>query len=145
VRFYDDAEVIPGEKILTAMKSIGFDPSITLYLDSSDLEIDRSPVSADGVHEFSSEFVNYSSNRLRVNMSVPHSGYALFSELYYPGWIAIADNEIVEILRGNHCFRTVRVDESVSGLEMLYFPMQFKLGLYISMMTISCIIFARLK
>jgi hypothetical protein len=145
VIFFNNFQVIPEENMLQAMNAFSFDPASTLYFDSSTKNMIRPAVFHVTDNEFSFEFVEYTPNRMSLSLTVPHAGFTLFSELHYPGWISNADGRILEILRGNYCFRTIQVDESVSGMDMIYYPMQFKIGLFISLMTISCIIFVRLR
>ena len=46
--------------------------------------------------------------KAKVNAEVP--GYVVFSELYYPGWLAKIDDKPADILRADACLRAVLVE-----------------------------------
>lgn len=59
----------------------------------------------------------------------------VLSDNYYPGWIAFVDNKPVPIMRANYSFRALPVPAGNHEVSMIYDPLSFKSGLYISILT----------
>jgi hypothetical protein len=67
--------------------------------------------------------------------------YVVFNETFFPGWKAWLDGEPVPIYRAYGQFMAVRVDQgSVHQINFGYEPDTFKMGLFISICSVSVLI-----
>jgi uncharacterized membrane protein YfhO len=72
--------------------------------------------------------------KLRVEMGAP--GFVVLSDVYYPGWSAAVDGREVKILRADHAFRAVWLDEGRHELSFMYRPFSVRVGLWTTMATL---------
>lgn len=56
-------------------------------------------------------------------------GYLVFTDSFYPGWIATVDGAAAKILRANYSFRGVAVPLGMHNVEFHYRPIPFYIGL----------------
>ena len=75
--------------------------------------------------------------RLEVAVAVDRPGYLVLSDSYFPGWQARVNGSAARILPANYLVRAVAVPAGVSRVEFLYRPWAFRLGLWISLVTLS--------
>ena len=59
----------------------------------------------------------------------------VMSEIFYPGWKAYVDGESREILRVDHTFRGLYLEEGKHEVLVVFDPLAFKLGLLVSTVT----------
>jgi hypothetical protein len=76
-------------------------------------------------------------NRFEVAFEAPASGWIIISEVWYPGWRAYLDGELVPILRANYLFRAIPTSGGVHRLVMIYQPISFRAGLAISLVSLA--------
>jgi uncharacterized membrane protein YfhO len=60
----------------------------------------------------------------------------VLSEIYYPDWKAFVDGVEFEVLRANYCFRAVEIPKGEHILEMKFNSKAFKLGAFVSSITL---------
>jgi hypothetical protein len=70
---------------------------------------------------------------LRVSFAQP--GFLVVADVFYPGWQARVDGEVVPLLRANYAFRAVRLDRGEHRVEFAYRPLSFVAGVALSLMT----------
>jgi membrane protein YfhO len=81
------------------------------------------------------QITGYGPNEIDLQVIAGQPGYLILSEVYYPGWTATVDGQLVEVLRANSLFRAVPVPAGSSQVRLTYDPLSFKLGLAISSLT----------
>lgn len=64
----------------------------------------------------------YEPNHLTYDVSSPHGGVVVLSEIYYPGWTATLDGHPIEIARANYVLRALRVPAGSHKLELGFHP-----------------------
>ena len=79
--------------------------------------LDGSPLDSGRV-----ELKSREANALTYNISTPHGGVAVLSEIYYPGWEAMIDGKPAEIGRVNYILRALRVPAGDHVVELRYEP-----------------------
>lgn len=73
-----------------------------------------------------------------VALTVTSTGNLLFlSDTYYPGWQAFIDGAETKIYRADHAFRAVYVPEGTHTVRFTFFPLSFKIGLIITMISLA--------
>lgn len=78
----------------------------------------------------------YFPNRIELTSNSPINSVLLLSELYYPGWKAYIDGEVVPILRADYLLRAIRLSAGQHRITFSYKPMSFYVGSTISIFTI---------
>lgn len=78
----------------------------------------------------------YSNNYLKFKVVANKPAIAVFSEIWYPDWIAFVDGKQTQILRANYCFRAVKIPAGEHIIEMSYQSTAFNCGAIISLVTI---------
>ncbi|MCM8776550.1 MAG: hypothetical protein NC930_09435, partial [Candidatus Omnitrophica bacterium] len=63
--------------------------------------------------------IDYSEDRVRIEIEVPSEGYLVLSDLHYPGWQAMANQKAVPIHRVNGVFRGIYLP-SAGRYEILF-------------------------
>ncbi len=77
-----------------------------------------------------------SSTHFRITGNAKNAGYLFTSELFYPGWKIYVDGIETPIQRINYYFRGVPIEEGIHTIEMIYAPLSFLLGLWISLVSV---------
>ncbi len=88
----------------------------------------------------SSKLLAYSPNRVEFEIEGEKEGYFLFTDTYYPGWRAFLDGEEKAIIP-YYIFRSVPVPAGKHRLLFLFRPFAFKLGFYISLLSLTLLCF----
>lgn len=65
--------------------------------------------------------------------------FLVMSEIFYPGWKAYVDGEPCEILRVDHTFRGLYLEEGRHEVLVVFDPPAFKLGLLVSAVTLATV------
>lgn len=94
------------------------------------------------------EIKAYTSHKLSLDVSVVRKGFLILSEVYYPGWKAFIDGKETKIYRANYILRALPLEPGNHKIELIYKPVSFKIGLYIttfSLLFIALIIIYRMK
>jgi hypothetical protein len=74
----------------------------------------------------------YTPNRIRAQVDATEDGWAVFSEVWYPGWEATVDGQPVPIARADTLFRAVAVPPGHHTIELHFQAPSLRLGLLIS-------------
>ncbi len=93
-----------------------------------------------GQDAFAGEYVSYRSDEVTAYVTTDQPVMVVFSELYYPGWQVTVDGEPSTIWKANYAFRGVVVGQGEHLIEMRYDPFSFRIGLIISIATISLLV-----
>ncbi len=103
-----------------------FDPRAHVLVDS--------PLPAASDTPFQGEVVTlkYQPNSVEIRTRQKGKGYLVLLDAYYPGWQATVDGKAATILRGNHFFRTLPLDEGDHQVIFHYEQEGFRAGFVIS-------------
>ena len=82
------------------------------------------------------KILQYSNNNISLVTNADCQALLYLSDTYYPGWKAYVDEQETEILRANYAFRAVVVPSGNHTITMSYDPLSFKIGYYISLVSI---------
>ena len=85
------------------------------------------------------EVTYFSPLKIELEGDALRSGILFVSEPYYPGWQAIVDGEALNVVELGSGFMGVPVTEGKHSIELIYAPLSFKLGFWISFFTIFAI------
>ena len=64
----------------------------------------------------------YEPNHLTYDVKSDKGGVIVFSEIYYPGWTATVDGELVEVGRVNYVLRAITVKPGNHKVELMFYP-----------------------
>lgn len=80
--------------------------------------------------------------RLEFTVSLDQPGYFVLADSYFPGWQARVNGAPARILPANLLVRAVAIPSGPCRVEFLYRPWGFRLGLWLSLATWSCLLLA---
>jgi hypothetical protein len=83
---------------------------------------------------------SYQNHRVRVTARLNESGILVLADAFYPGWKVYVDKHPERILRANYLFRGVELTPGNHIVEFVYDPTSFKIGLFISLMTVGVVL-----
>ncbi|MFO8073974.1 MAG: YfhO family protein [Polyangia bacterium] len=122
-----DVEVIPNEDRAAArLSEPGFDIESTAVLAEQPPRLGRS---AKGDR---AEIVEYSPNRVAIEVTAGDDALLVLSDNPHPGWSATVDGERVAIRRANLVMRALPIPPGEHLVEMSYLPGSFVLGAVVS-------------
>ncbi len=73
-----------------------------------------------------------SPNRMALSVEADTRGWVVLSDAWYPGWQVAIDGQSSTVQRANFLFRAVEIPPGNHLVEMIYRPIEFYLGLMIS-------------
>ena len=65
---------------------------------------------------------SYGSDEAKYEVESANGGLVVFSEVYYPGWTATVDGELVEVGRVNYVLRAITVKPGNHKVELMFYP-----------------------
>ena len=74
------------------------------------------------------ELVEYSPKQLRYTTRSSANGLAVFSEIYYPGWVATIDGEEAEVIRADYILRALEIPAGEHTIEFSFEPKAYTVG-----------------
>jgi hypothetical protein len=86
---------------------------------------------------FSAEYLTYTNNTLAARVTTDQPVMVIFSEMYYPGWVATVDGLPVPIWQVNYTFRGVVVEAGEHVIEMEFVSPSFQMGKRITGSTLA--------
>jgi hypothetical protein len=128
---------VAPDHTLQALKDPAFEPGTGVLLEAGPSDRPRSHPPA-GASQILSLRDAPNAVTIRANLEAP--GYLVLADTWYPGWKATVDGEQVELLRANHAFRAVKLDEGTHTVEMVYRPLAAILGVWISIGMLAALI-----
>lgn len=87
------------------------------------------------------KLTKYSPNELVYEYSAANSALAVFSEVYYPGWVAEVDGQKVDLLRANYILRAAELPAGNHTLIMSFEPEAYKKGGVIAVISSALLLF----
>jgi len=79
------------------------------------------------------EITTYSNDYISFDVDMRGEGLLIFTENYYPGWIALVDGKETEILRADVTFKAIPLTEGKHEVELTYSPESFYVGIYVAL------------
>jgi len=76
---------------------------------------------------------------IRMNVDFSDDGYVFVSNVFYPGWKARIDDTIAPIVKANYAFQAIFVPKGRHNIAFSYEPLYYKVGKYISIISIFAI------
>lgn len=74
------------------------------------------------------DITSYSLNAVRINTQSAGDGFVVFTDNYYPGWIATVDGKPVKVYRGDYTFKAVFVRKGMHTVIFQYAPQSVSIG-----------------
>jgi len=131
------AEVLHGREALELLADPDFDPLDTVILEEEpELPL---PGAMSGAKS-TVTILEYEPSRIVLEGECSQDGMLVVSEVYYPGWRALVDGREAKIHRANHALRALELEVGSHGVELVYDPLSFKIGLVISAGTLIAIV-----
>ena len=90
------------------------------------------------------KLTNYQPHHLEYNVQTEQGGLLVFSENYYPGWVATVDGAPVEVGRVNYILRAIKVPAGNHKVVMEFSPTSVKVTDGIAYVAIALIVLALL-
>jgi hypothetical protein len=115
------------EAALDRMREGDFDPRRAVVL-MDDWE-SRGPLASELSRV---DIVSYGSNRIEVDAHLDGSGILVFSEIYYPYWVAYVDGTRTPILRADYALRAIPMESGTHRVVLVYESAAFRKGLFLS-------------
>ena len=79
----------------------------------------------------------FTPNLIRLSLSARCDTQLDSSEVWYPGWVAFANNKKIEIKKLNNVFRTINVSKGNYEVLFVYTPMIFVVGGLVSLLAVG--------
>jgi hypothetical protein len=114
------------------MSAADFDPASEAVIEGQAIETVQPSDVVETVH-----FTWYSASSSKAEVVLEMPGFLVFSDLYYPGWKAWVDGKLQPLYATNLTMRGVYVPAGVHQIEVVYAPLSFRIGLYISAATVA--------
>ncbi len=113
-----------------------FDPKETVLLtnaprDSPELPLLAAPAGPEPV-----QIRHYRRELIQLGTELESEGFLVWADQYYPGWRASVNGEERMILKADLCFRAVRLGPGRNELVFWFQPMDFRIGIYASLVSI---------
>lgn len=69
-----------------------------------------------------------SCNQIDIEVKAATASILVFTDTFYPGWIATVDGRESEILQANYLFRAIAVPAGTHAVRFIYNPLSLKIG-----------------
>ncbi len=91
--------------------------------------------------EAKAEIKENKNQSLKIKTQAPQKTILVLSDAYDSGWQAKIDGQLTKIYRANYNFRAVIVPKGEHQIVFQYKPRSFKIGVYLSGVTLLLLIF----
>jgi len=123
---------------LAALSSDGFDPSVYVILEKEPAPLAPPADARPGRSQV--EVVDYTPNRVAVEVNLSADGFLVLSDLYYPGWRAFVDGVEHEVYKADYALRAVQLKAGEHRVEFVFDPLSFRVGLSVSAVTLLAVV-----
>lgn len=131
--------VFEGGGGITVWENQTFAPRVWLVTDAivqtDEITFTRAPTANQEI-----EITNYAPNEMTAQGNVSANGYLVFSEAFVPGWRAFVNEQEVGVTRANHLFRAIPISAGAHQVRMIYEPMPFRVGAWMSGITLLIVL-----
>lgn len=90
------------------------------------------------------EISDYEPEKIIFKVKTFAPGYLFISDAYYPGWRAWEGKREIPILPADAAFRAIPIEQGFHNIEMIYFPISFRLGLWVSLVSSAMLVIVAL-
>jgi len=111
------------------------DRQVVIQMDAEGVEANKPCNAADTVADIRE--ISESPNNVTIQVSTDVGGWLVASDVFYPGWRATLNGEVVPIKKANFLFRAVYVSPGVHTVVFSYYPTSFYMGALISLLAVS--------
>jgi len=112
-----------------------FDLRNSVILESSLSEFELNNLHSSSYELDSAKISEFNENSIQIQTFSENDSILILTDVFYPGWRILIDDEPSEILRANGLVRAVIVPEGSHTVEFQYVPDSFWLGMIISTIT----------
>lgn len=144
VNVYENEDVLPRAFFVPEFKVVedrsaalevltgdDFDPSAYVILEKEPASL---APPAGGVPTRSEvKIVEYTPNKVVVEVACATAGFVVLSDLYYEGWRAFVDGAEQEVYRADSAFRAVQLAAGQHRIEFVFDPLSFRIGAIVSL------------
>jgi hypothetical protein len=144
VNVYENEDVLPRAFLVPEFKVVedrsaalevltgdDFDPSAYVILEKEPTSL---APAAGGVPTRSEvKIVEYTPNKVVVEVACATAGFVVLSDLYYEGWQAFVDGAEQEVYRADSAFRAVQLAAGQHRIEFVFDPLSFRIGAIVSL------------
>jgi hypothetical protein len=144
VKVYENENVLPRAFFVSAyslaadsgealelLSGEGFDPAAMVILEKEPAAL--TGTGETGLAESRAEVVEYTPNRVTIDVFAPCDGFLVLSDLYYAGWRVTVDGVEREVYKADYAFRAVELQGGEHQVEFVFDPLSFKIGLAVSL------------
>jgi hypothetical protein len=125
---------------LSRLDAFDFDPSqVALVPPDTSISVGGHPPE-DELSQI--QVVHRTPGSMSLNVSAPADSLLMLSEIYYPGWRAAVDGQIVPIVRADYILRGVPIAAGEHYVEVFYQPVTLIWGAVISGVTCAALVAA---
>jgi hypothetical protein len=110
-------------------KTCGVNTKTTAVMDESKFQAQLQTLDSAATIDIAERKPNY----LKYESKSSGPGLAVFSEIFYPGWIATIDGKEMPILRANYILRALEVPAGTHTIEFRFEPKAYTVGNKVTM------------
>ncbi len=108
-----------------------FDPQVEVIIEGLE------PTKLQDCSQSTSKFtiISENTNQIVIKLETNTSGWLVVPDVNYPGWIAKVDGQLEPILQANYLFRAVPVEPGTHQVEFIYRPLEFAIGIFVTILS----------
>ncbi len=125
-----------GEKIIKELLSNTFDPRRYAIVESKEGNLFFSPSDPILLKESSLTLKEYKNNSVSLDAEMKDQGFLVLADNYYPGWKVFVDGTEQPLYKTNYTLRGVHLEKGKHLVKFVYYPLSFKIGMYLSLSTL---------
>jgi hypothetical protein len=133
----NQVEEAGDDAALSRLDAFDFDPSqVALVPPDTSISVGGHPPEDELSHI---QVIHRTPGSMSLNVSTPADSLLMLSEIYYPGWRATVDGQIVPIVRADYILRGVPIPLGDHHVEVFYQPVTLLWGAVISGVTCAAV------
>ncbi|UCD84969.1 MAG: YfhO family protein [Deltaproteobacteria bacterium] len=142
--FFPRAFVVPEarvveehEEVLKIMDSGNYDLRKVIILEEEIPQL--MPKNKLSIGTSKTKITDYRATKVDIEAQMDgEGGFLVLSDVYYPGWKVYVDGKEERIYRADYLLRAVYLSLGFHQVKFIYDPMSFKVGLWITFITLLC-------
>jgi hypothetical protein len=139
-QFVSDWQVVSDHRrVITMMRSPGFNPGKTVFLEQDPPPGFAGPRrnASEGAPPPVVQMEHYENERVALHVRSAQPGVLVLGDVFYPGWKATLDGHHAELYRADSVLRAVFVPAGAHEVEFVYDPLSFRVGATLTLSTIA--------
>lgn len=129
-------QVDTAQEALAYFEEANLDPRQTVVLETEDTTLLPPQSSASS----SATIINETPQHLEIEVDAAADGYLVLLDTFYPGWVALIDDQSTAIYRANYIARAIFVPSGRHLVQFEYRPLSFKIGVWLSLFSLTLLI-----